>query len=168
MDINVYHMEELVLFNRRLKLINGEVYSFVPCKNPYWRKIKPSVEKKDGYLVFGLGFNNKRRQFKYHRVIYKFHNRDWDILDDRWENQIDHINLIKNDNVIENLRVVNQSQNQQNRDDVKGYYYNKNSKKWKAYITLNNKTHHLGYFKTEAEAIEARTIAEQNLYTHTH
>jgi len=111
--------------------------------------------------------NGKTRQFIWHRVLYKFHNRVWDIMDSSYDNQIDHIDLNKANNVIENLRIANASENQQNRNDVKGYYYNKGSKYWRSYITINRYRHHLGNFQTEEEAIEARRVAQEELYTHT-
>ena len=48
-----------------------------------------------------------------HRVIYYFHNQEWDIYHSYLDNSIDHINENKTDNRIENLRVVNNSQNSQ-------------------------------------------------------
>ena len=156
-------MEELELFDRRLKLIDGEIYSL--RQKDKWVKIK-ACKDKDGYLVFSLQYNHKIRQFKYHRVIYKFYNRDWEIMNSSYDNQIDHIDLNTSNNVIENLRIVNAVENQQNRTDVKGYYYNKSHNLWRAHIQFNGKRDNLGYFKTEAEAKEARRVAVENLYTH--
>ncbi len=39
--------------------------------------------------------------------------------------------------------------------DTKGYYFNKNIKKFKAYIQVNGKPKHLGYHNTEIEAKQA-------------
>tara|TARA_R110000822_G_C15030689_1_gene464221 strand:- start:39 stop:530 length:492 start_codon:yes stop_codon:yes gene_type:complete len=160
-------MEELVLNNRRLKLVDGEIYIWQAYKKPpVWHKLKPTIEKKNGYWLTTIAANGKSRQFKWHRVLYKFHNKDWDIMDSSYDNQIDHIDLNKANNVIENLRIANASENQQNRNDVKGYYYNKAGKYWRSYITINRYRHHLGNFETEAEAIEARRVAQEELYTH--
>jgi len=65
---------------------------------------------------------------------------------------IDHINQLKTDNRIINLRSVNKSENGMNVNSVKGYSFCKRSNKYEAYIMVNNKKTHLGYFSTELEA----------------
>lgn len=67
---------------------------------------------------------------------------------------IDHINRIKDDNRIENLRLVTNSENHFNRES-KGVAITPNGK-FTAYITKNYKRIHLGTFKTEEKAKEAR------------
>jgi hypothetical protein len=62
---------------------------------------------------------------------------------------IDHINGVKTDNRVDNLRIVTQQKNCENRRS-KGYH--KIGKKWRAQIKVNKKKHHLGYFDTEQEA----------------
>jgi hypothetical protein len=76
--------------------------------------------------------------------------------------QIDHINGVKNDNRLENLRWGNQSQNQRNKkkrtncsSQYQGVYYYKNGNNWKSQISINGKKKHLGYFATELEAFLA-------------
>lgn len=74
---------------------------------------------------------------------------------------IDHINGIRSDNRLENLRWVTRSENgfnrKQNETNIygKGVSLDKNrnsNKKYLARITSNNKTVYLGYFKTPEEA----------------
>jgi hypothetical protein len=67
--------------------------------------------------------------------------------------EIDHINRLRNDNSLSNLRLVTHAQNCQNaglRKDntsgIKGVSWNKIRKKWHASICDNKKTIHLGYF----------------------
>ena len=67
--------------------------------------------------------------------------------------------MIKDDNRINNLRIVNNSQNQQNSkkqkncsSNYKGVYFNKRSKKWKADIKINGKSKYLGLFINEIDA----------------
>lgn len=45
-----------------------------------------------------------------------------------------------------------------------GTSFNKSLNKWRAYIRINGKTKHLGYFLTQEEAIAARKTAEQKYY----
>ena len=157
-------MEELVLNNRRIKLIDGEVYSLKKCRNPYWWKIKYSIN--DGYYRFGLHHNKIERNYLVHRVIYKFNNPDWDIHDVSSDNQLDHIDNNKCTNNIENLRIVNHSQNAQNKLSTKGYTWNKKLNKYKAQIRVNKKLIYLGLHETEEEAREAYLIGKEKYHTH--
>lgn len=84
--------------------------------------------------------------------------------------QIDHINHDRNDNRIENLRVVTNRENGRNKSGVKGKRFGVKklpSGNWAAEI--NNKTDpykYLGTFKTKAEAVAARIAAEKLLGYH--
>jgi len=117
-------------------------------KNPYWKlkKMKPNMK---GYLNVKIN----KKKFQFHRLVYYSHNLTWNIYDNSHDNQIDHIDNNKLNNNINNLRVVNNSENQLNTDRVrnaKGYY--KKNNKYQAYININNKRKSLGYYETEEEA----------------
>ena len=158
-------MEELVLNNRRIKLIDGEIWSWKPTKNPYWRKVKYSINN-DGYYSISLKYNKIQKYYRVHRVIYKFNNPDWDIHDTSRDNQIDHIDNCRTNNIIENLRVVNHSQNQQNRPSAKGYTWLKKSQKYMAYIRINKKQIYLGCYDTAEEARNAYLVGKDKYHTH--
>ena len=68
--------------------------------------------------------------------------------------QIDHINGIRTDNRIENLRLVTHQQNQCNRLNVKGYRPLK-SGRYQVTITEKGNRKYLGTFESEEEATEA-------------
>ena len=76
------------------------------------------------------------------------------------ELQVDHINRNKLDNRKSNLRLVNNQENNWNKE-AKGYYWAKHANKWGACIGLNGKTIFLGYYKTEAEARQAYLEAKK-------
>lgn len=85
--------------------------------------------------------------------------------------QIDHINRIKSDNRIENLRACNTSENHQNiqknaanTSGVIGATWNKRRSKWQAQIGLRKKNIHLGLFDTIQEAAIARREAEMKYH----
>jgi hypothetical protein len=80
------------------------------------------------------------------------------------ENEIDHINRMRNDNKIDNLRIVSKSQNQWNRG-AKGCCWNKREKKWTAYIQVNKKRIYLGYYDIEEEARNAYLKAKKKYHT---
>ncbi|MDF7762103.1 HNH endonuclease, partial [Kosakonia cowanii] len=75
---------------------------------------------------------------------------------------IDHINGITNDNRIENLRVVTNTQSQYNtrpmkgsRSSYKGVWFSKQKDKWVAEYKLNYKKKHVGLFDNETDAAKA-------------
>lgn len=131
----------------------------------YWLKTKSrSIKINDeagtkhhsGYIY--IQFNKK--QYAAHRLAWAFHN-DKDII-----NEIDHINGIKSDNRIINLRHVSHrrnSQNQKRHRDGKlfGATYSKFHKKWMSRIRIGKKTKYLGSYNTELEA-HNRYIQELN------
>jgi len=73
---------------------------------------------------------------------------------------LDHINNIRDDNRINNLREASRNQNQWNKkkqknkssSKYKGVHYFKGRKRWRARIQVNGKSKHLGYYFTEEEA----------------
>lgn len=99
--------------------------------------------------------------YRAHRVIYKMvHGYD--------PNIIDHINQIRHDNRIENLRnadkVVNAINSKviiTNSSGAKGVSWFKQSNKWRAYITVSDKHMHLGLFDNINDAIKVRDRAEK-------
>ena len=155
-------MDELVLNNRRLKLIDGEIYMWKLNKNPYWRKVKYSY---DGYYYIQLNHNKIKKSYRVHRLIYKFNNPEWDITYTP-DNEIDHIDNDKSNNNIENLRIVNHSENNQNKLSTKGYTWDKRDNKYKAQIKVNKKHHNLGCYDTAEEARDAYLIGKAKYHTH--
>jgi len=81
------------------------------------------------------------------------------ILGEKKGFDIDHINHNTLDNRKRNLRHCSHSENCMNQK-AKGYSWSKDKQKWVARITVNYKRIHLGYFKTESEAIKARHDGE--------
>ncbi|MEO1917222.1 MAG: HNH endonuclease signature motif containing protein [Candidatus Thioglobus sp.] len=94
-----------------------------------------------------------------HRVIWIMHNGD--IPKNKF---IDHENRIKDDNRIDNLRLVTGQENAFN-TSAKGYIWHKSISRWVAYITLDGVQKHLGSFVKEEDAKEARRIAKKDLHT---
>lgn len=80
--------------------------------------------------------------------------------------QIDHVNGIRNDNRIANLREATQSMNQQNsklrvdnKSGRKGVSWSRAANKWTAGIVVNKKRKHLGVFKDVETAYRAYVAA---------
>jgi len=84
--------------------------------------------------------------------------------------QADHINHITLDNRHCNLRICTNQQNARNRKPnsnsssiYKGVFYHQN-KKWEAYITINRKRKHLGFFSNEQKAALAYNKAAKRYF----
>jgi len=154
---------EVVINDTKIKYENGELWKWYcrygrgDLKNPYWRLIKQS-NSSNGYKLVYIG-----KHYKVHRVIYYIYNQDWDIDDTKRDNSIDHIDGNKQNNSIENLRVVTNAQNGWNNShrDVKGYSWNKKNKKFQAKICVNNKQINLGYFDLAEDASNAYLEAKK-------
>ena len=81
---------------------------------------------------------------------------------------VDHINHIKTDNRVENLRLVSARANTSHRKKkgssiYTGVYWDKATQKWVSQIQINGKRKHLGSFNCEIEASEAYKTALNNL-----
>jgi hypothetical protein len=74
--------------------------------------------------------------------------------------EIDHINRVRNDNSVSNLRAVTKLQNSFNQIG-KGYNFISERNKWMARIGINNKVKNLGYFDTKEEAKNAYLDAKK-------
>ena len=87
------------------------------------------------------------------------HRIAWYLVHGSWPTEIDHINRIRDDNRICNLREVTSQENSRNMG-AKGYHFNKRQaamgyKPWQAYIKQDYKQYHLGCYWTEEEARQA-------------
>lgn len=101
------------------------------------------------------------------KILYKAHRLAWLYIYGFFPaSNLDHINQVKNDNRISNLRVVSQSQNMQNLSGLKGITWDTSRKKWCARIKVMYKTIYLGRFDNKDEAIAARKSAEAIYFTH--
>lgn len=110
-----------------------------------------------GYVNFQFQMNGKVASLLAHQFA-------WFCVNNEIANEIDHINGIKTDNRIENLRSVTHQQNMWNVSKAKGYGFHKNIKKYMAYISINRKLKHLGYYENEIDARNAYINAKQQLH----
>lgn len=106
----------------------------------------------DGYQKIAI----RERGYMAHRLAWFYVHGQWPA------HQIDHINGVRNDNRISNLREVTHAENLHNMPRARGYTWHKKDRKWQAQIQINGKYVYLGYFATEQEArdayLKAKTI----------
>ncbi|HFV7245353.1 TPA: HNH endonuclease signature motif containing protein [Escherichia coli] len=121
-----------------------------------------STRRADGYRQVALRLDGKQYQLKAHRVA-------WILAHGAIPHgkQIDHINGIRDDNRLCNLRLVTQRENDQNRRKARGYSWNKGCSKWEAYIRVDGVLRHLGLFPTEAAARAAYLKAKARYHPST-
>jgi hypothetical protein len=130
---------------------NGDIYS---------KKRNRLMKKKifNGYSRIGLRRDNKSYTKSIHRLLGIQYLPNPDNLP-----CIDHINRIRLDNNLNNLRWVSYSTNSKNKSSKKnstsiyvGVRKTKNIKKpYRAETTYQHKKYSIGYYKTEEEAYEA-------------
>jgi hypothetical protein len=145
-------LKEMLSYNS----ITGEFIRIKPLKGNTLYAIVGSTNN-DGYI--SISIDNKR---------YQAHNLVWLYVYGKFPSQqIDHINGVKDDNRLENLREVSHAENQRNKKldsrNKFGYPGIRKGKKigtYKACIGINKTELHLGTFKTLEEAIAVRVQAE--------
>lgn len=132
---------------------NGNVWSY--RKNDW---LSPGLNS-NGYYQVNLWKDEKRKTYLVHRLVAMTY------LDNYAEDmQVDHINGDKQNNKLQNLRMVTGQKNQWNRTTAKGYCWDKNAGKWRPFIKVNGKTKNLGCFDTEQEARDAYLAAKKILH----
>ena len=103
---------------------------------------------------------------------YKAHRLAWLIMTGEWpKDQIDHINLNKNDNRWPNLRAATHSENMANRrlhrnnmSGCKGVYWHKRQKKWLVEISKDKRKIYLGCFDMLEDAERVRKEAAEHFH----
>ena len=111
--------------------------------------------KNDGYRRVML--NGK--SYAEHRIVWALFHGSWP------KGQIDHINRIKDDNRIENIREATPSQNVANTakgsgaSAFKGVSWHKQNKRWVVQIKKAGRPMYLGLFTGELDAARAYDVA---------
>lgn len=115
-----------------------------------------------GYLIVKLD----GEAFLAHRIAWTLH------FGCEPKHEIDHINRVRSDNRIANLRDVPCYENNQNKgisshntSGIKGVYWHKNNRRWWSQIGYKNKLINLGSFDTKEEAALAYKAAKQKFHS---
>lgn len=130
---------------------------------------RPGYSKPPGRLT-----TKGYRQISINGQRYMAHRLAWLYVHGVWPaDQLDHINGLKDDNRIANLREVS---NKQNGENVRMFKHNTSGRKgvswikregmWMADIKHHKRTIYLGRFHSIIDAVAARIRAEQKYFTH--
>lgn len=157
-DLTAERLRELLHYDPETGVFTWRVSGRGPAKAG---SIAGTIKPK-GYRVIWIGGN-----YKAHRLAWLYVHGHWP------KDQIDHINHVKDDNRIANLREVTNGQNMQNRthqrnspSGFKGVLGRTKSGRWPAKIASNGKQIWLGTFDSAELAYAAYCEAAARLHTH--
>ena len=129
------------------------------------RVLKPGINS-NGYYQVNLYSDGNVYNKQIHKLV-----ADYFIANPYNKPFVDHINNIKLDNNVRNLRYATNQENQmnsklssRNSSNYKGVSFSKQKNKWCAQIQSNGKNKHLGYFDNIEDAINARVKKAKELY----
>tara|TARA_R110000765_G_scaffold9402_4_gene29445 strand:- start:2950 stop:3480 length:531 start_codon:yes stop_codon:yes gene_type:complete len=119
--------------------------------------LKPQPHGNNGYLRIGLYKGGRQKFHRIPRLLAQGFLPDWDE-----SLEVDHINGVKTENHVENLRMVTHQENSRSflpkrpgcSSKFRGVHWLP-SKKWRAVIKSDGKHKHLGCFNNEEEAARA-------------
>ncbi len=147
-----------------------EVLDYSPDTGVFVWKIRMGTHGKIGFVAGHIS-RKGCLHIAIDRVVFLAHRLAWLHVNGEWPNgEIDHRNLNKLDNRIDNLRVATNQGNSANRRalrnnrlGVKGVGIStvrvRKPQRYRARIRVNNALIHLGYFSTAADASAAYDIA---------
>ena len=148
-----------------------EVLTYDPDTGVFRWLVRVSSHRDAGDVA---GNKNKRGYWKivYGGKIYAAHRLAWFFTYGVWPTEnIDHINRVRTDNRIANLRLCSVAKNsfnmrrdRQNSSGYKGVYWHKKAKKYSAAVKLNRVSYYLGLFNTAEEAYKAYVNKAKQLH----
>lgn len=128
-----------------------------------WKKThnKTRIGKQAGFDISGYVYINIcGKTYPAHRLVFLYMDGHYPVDCD-----IDHINMVRNDNRYENLRLATRSQNMQNirahKDSttgVKNVSYRKDTKSYSVRMMVDGKYRNFGCFRSKEEA---ETVADK-------
>ncbi|EPN1930163.1 HNH endonuclease [Cronobacter dublinensis] len=137
-------------------------YKPLKASNQYRIELADTATDSAGYRRVSVRIEGKTHMLYAHRVAFIIANGGIPT-----GMQTDHINGIRDDNRLINLRAVTPQENQHNYRKAKGYSRHSCSDRWEAYIRVDGVRHHLGLFTNEAAARAAYLKAKARYHPST-
>lgn len=148
-----------------------QILNYNPETGVFIWKIKPAQNIKVGQQAGCLN-KNGYIQISILNKRYYAHRLAWLYTYGSFPTEhIDHVNGVRNDNRIKNIRVANRFENAQNStkkknnsSGYKGVNWDTARNKWRAKIMINGKSTHIGIFDKPEDAAKAYDVAAQQAH----
>jgi hypothetical protein len=157
-------MSANILTHKRLT----ELLEYKPDTGEFFWKVSRSTVKagkKAGVLDKSTGYTRitiNRKHYQAHRLAWLYVHQEFP------DGMLDHVNRVRHDNRIDNLRKAcwilnnrNSTTRFDNKSGVRGVTWHKKARKFETYIKLEGKKRYLGLFDNLELAKEARQFAEE-------
>lgn len=149
-----------------------EILDYSPDTGIFIWKIKTTNSIHVGDIAGHRSYDGYSR-IKTDKFLYLSHRLAWLYIYGDWPKKyLDHINGLRHDNRLVNLRECTNSENMQNsgtRKDnttgITGVSFDATNNKWRVQIKVNKKSISIGRFDTLPDAIEKRQQAKQKYHT---
>jgi hypothetical protein len=127
--------------------------------------VKPGSNKANVGDVAGSKHRNGYMIVAVDGCDYRAHRLAWFYVHGEWPKTIDHVNRIKDDNRLCNLREATRTENNQNRTSNRPLPGSTRHKgRWMAQIQVDGKKRYLGHFDTQQDAHRAYVLAKTELH----
>ncbi len=153
-SITYQQLKETLFYNKETGIFTWKI------KRKGIKKSIAGYKDSQGYIIITI----KKKRYKASRLAWLY------VYGYFPENPIDHINQIRSDNRIKNLRVVsfqcnmrNRKVGKNNKTGISGICCETKGKGWRVFIYVNKKCKNLGTYEDFDEAVCARLEAEQCL-----
>ena len=98
----------LKILDSHLQMIGDKIYRFHKTKYT-WERLDTLKPSSCGYIRIGFtSKTGKRKTILMNRIIYKFHNPNWNIFDNSRKNVLTYIDGNILNNKIENIKLKNE------------------------------------------------------------
>tara|TARA_R110000868_G_scaffold23771_1_gene95082 strand:+ start:155 stop:727 length:573 start_codon:yes stop_codon:yes gene_type:complete len=158
-----FHPESGALYNKERARRHFETTRAFKTWNTRWAGKVSGSNTQAGYREVTI-LSNK---YLIHRIVWLLH------FGGTIPDTIDHINGVRDDNRLINLRLATDAEQKQNMalyssstSGEMGVNWYKSYEKWHARIKIKGKYKHLGYFLIKADAVNARKAAEKKYGFH--
>ena len=144
----------------------NDLLSYDPITGIITWKVNVNSRAKVGSEA-GTKLDTGYRQIRYQGKTWKSHVLGWYLHHRVWPSELDHINHVRDDNRLTNLREVNRSQNNHNctKPNATGFKGVQRTKygRFQAMIRINGEKVYLGTFNSPEQA-HARYLQESERY----
>jgi hypothetical protein len=136
-------------------------FTWIKCGKPEFNGCPAGSVHNEGYIVIKLLGR-----------VYRAHRLAWLMCHGTFPNgEIDHINGIRSDNRISNLRLASASENKYNKSatvesatGIKGVCWSKKYQKWEVRIGFEKQRRFLGHFDSQHDAAQAYAAAAKKYH----